>query len=93
MTDDQADQALGSGDNILHGYIVSQSNISLVQPTITGSFPPGNEWSLVPGELYYALNPAAFGQAGEATKIQIFEKLYYQPCSKCSRLWHLCKCK
>ena len=74
------------------GNIISRSNISLVQITATGSFPPGQEWSLVPGELYYALNPAAFGQAGDATKIQISEKLYYQPCARCKRPSNLCKC-
>lgn len=49
---------------------------------------------LVPGELLFTYNPQYFDSRLSPAKVQIDEKTYYEPCSKCNRASSdpLCKC-
>jgi len=52
------------------------------------------EYVLVPGELWYKLNPEEFDTRRNPPRIQVKEKLYYEPCAKCGRAVNdpLCQC-
>ena len=57
-----------------------------------------NELSAVPGDVLYRHNPLAFdryreGKPGGATKAQVLERLYYEPCSTCGRAWGAPDCR
>jgi molecular chaperone DnaK len=43
------------------------------------------EHSLVPGELWYKHHPQEFDTRLSPPRIQVDERLYYEPCSKCGR--------
>ena len=49
---------------------------------------------LVPGELLYQTQPGYFDARLSPPKVQVNERLYYQPCAKCGRMINdpLCKC-
>ncbi|MBM3852377.1 MAG: Hsp70 family protein [Verrucomicrobia bacterium] len=50
--------------------------------------------SLVPGELWYKHHPEEFDTRREPPRIQVEERLYYQPCARCGRPINdpLCRC-
>jgi len=41
---------------------------------------------LIPGELLYSYKPGYFDVRNNPPKIQVLEKLYYQPCTLCNRV-------
>jgi molecular chaperone DnaK len=43
------------------------------------------EHALVPGELWYKSHPEAFDTRRNPARIQVEERLYYEPCSRCGR--------
>jgi len=54
--------------------------------------------SAVPGDVLYKHNSSAFARhlenrPGGATHSQVLERLYYQPCSGCGRVWGDPKCR
>ena len=50
--------------------------------------------SYVPGELLYQYNPSYFDARRNPPKLQIYERLYYEPCSLCGRASNdpACRC-
>lgn len=52
------------------------------------------EHMLVPGELWYKHHPEEFDTRRNPPRVQVEERLYYQPCAKCGRAINdpLCHC-
>ena len=52
------------------------------------------DYSLVPGEVMYRVNPHYFRVERDPPQIQVEERLYYEPCAVCKRASNdpLCRC-
>jgi len=62
--------------------------------TIRANIADQIEYALVPGELRYKHQPEEFDTRRNPPRIQVEERLYYQPCAKCGRAINdpLCTC-
>jgi hypothetical protein len=52
------------------------------------------EHALVPGELWYKYHPEEFDTRRQPPRIQVDERLYYEPCARCGKAINdpLCRC-
>lgn len=62
--------------------------------TVRANVANENDHALVPGELWYKHHPEEFDTRRNPPRIQVEERLYYEPCAKCGRAINdpLCQC-
>lgn len=62
--------------------------------TVRANVASHEECALVPGELWYKHQPEEFDTRRNPPRIQVEERLYYEPCARCGRAINdpLCQC-
>lgn len=70
-----------------NGVVVSRENVVRQIFDNTGAVKIGKrQKEAVPGDYLYTYSPRSFDpEYGEATKLQVLEQLYYQPCAICKK--------
>ncbi|WP_424946409.1 Hsp70 family protein [Candidatus Spongiihabitans sp.] len=89
-TGDLLEEGAEESVNVSEGVIENEAGSIVFRSNITNR----EDNSLIPGELLYSYDPYYFDKRHDPPRVQVQERLFYEPCSRCRRASNdpLCRC-